>query len=188
MLLACWLLGYAGLIYGTGAFAAVYMVDHGASAHFVFLIFAVAGAVRFAAFQVNSLLGERFERRDVMCGLAGLFILSWIVIYLIPALPVIAVFLPLASVGGGLWLFNLYNYTAISYPTRIRATAFAWTDGLGHLGAWAGVTMLGPLYVLGPNHLGWILWILIPGALLPAILIRTFGIKQAGVVLEQVSM
>jgi MFS family permease len=187
VLLACWLLGYAGLIYGTGAFAAVYMVDHGASAHFVFLIFAVAGAVRFAAFQVNSLLGERFERRDVMCGMAGLFILSWIVIYLIPALPVIGVFVPIAGIGGGLWLFNLYNYTAISYPTRIRATAFAWTDGLGHLGAWAGVTMLGPLYVLGPNHLGWVLWILIPGALLPAILIRTFGIKQAGVVLEQVS-
>ncbi len=187
MLLAVWLLGYAGLIYGTGAFAAVYMVDHGASAHFVFLLFAVAGGVRFAAFQVNSLLGERVERSDVMCGMAGLFILSWIVIYLIPALPVIAVFVPLAGIGTGLWLFNLYNYTAVSYPTRIRATAFAWTDGLGHLGAWAGVTLLGPLYLLGPNHLGWILWILIPGALLPAILIRTFGIKQAGVVLEQVS-
>ncbi len=187
VLLAVWLLGYAGLIYGTGAFAAVYMVDHGASAHFVFLLFAAAGGVRFVAFQVNSLLGERVERRDVMCGMAGLFILSWIVIYLIPALPVIAVFVPLAGIGTGLWLFNLYNYTAVSYPTRIRATAFAWTDGLGHLGAWAGVTLLGPLYVLGPNHLGWILWILIPGALLPAILIRTFGIKQAGVVLEQVS-
>jgi hypothetical protein len=47
--------------------------------------------------------------------------------------------------------------------------------------------LLGPLYVLGPNHLGWLLRILISGALLPAILIRTFGIKQAGVVLEQVS-
>jgi MFS transporter, putative metabolite:H+ symporter len=187
VLLACWLLGYAGLIYGTGAFAAVYMVDHGASAHFVFLTFAVAYAVTFVAFQVNSRLGERVERRDVMCGMAGLFILSWIVIYLVPSLPVIAVFFALARIGTGLWLFNLYNYTAVAYPTRIRARAFAWTDGLGHLGAWAGVTLLGPLYVLGPNHLGWLLWILIPGALLPALLIRTFGIKQAGVVLEQVS-
>jgi MFS family permease len=187
VLLACWLLGYAGLIYGTGAFAAVYMVDHGASAHFVFLTFAVAYAITFVAFQVNSHLGERVERRDVMFGMAGLFILSWIVIYLAPSLAVIAVFFTLARIGTGLWLFNLYNYTAVAYPTRIRARAFAWTDGLGHLGAWGGVTLLGPLYVLGPNHLGWILWILIPGALLPAILIRTFGIKQAGLVLEQVS-
>jgi MFS family permease len=187
VLLACWLLGYAGLIYGTGAFAAVYMVDHGASAHFVFLVFAVGYAVTFVAFQVNSHLGEQVERRDVMCGMAGLFMLSWIVMYLAPSLPVIAVFFALARIGTGLWLFNLYNYTAVAYPTRIRSTAFAWTDGLGHLGAWAGVTLLGPLYVLGPNHLGWILWILIPGALLPATLIRTFGIKQAGVVLEQVS-
>ena len=153
----------------------------------MFLTFAVAYAVTFVAFQVNSHLGERVERRDVMCAMAGLFILSWIVIYLIPSLVVIAVFFAFSRIGTGLWLFNLYNYTAIAYPTRIRARAFAWTDGLGHLGAWAGVTLLGPLYVLGPNHLGWILWILIPGALLPAALIRTFGIKQAGVVLEQVS-
>jgi MFS family permease len=187
VLMACWLLGYAGLIYGTGAFTAVYMVDHGATAHFVFLTFACAYAVTFVAFQVNSRLGDRIERRDVMCSMAGLFMLSWIVIYLFPRLPVIAAFLMLARVGTGLWLFNLYNYTAVAYPTRIRATAFAWTDGIGHLGAWAGVTLLGPLYVLGPNHLGWILWILIPGALLPAILIRTFGIKQSGVVLEQAS-
>jgi hypothetical protein len=119
--------------------------------------------------------------------MAGLFILSWTVIYLFPSLPVIAVFAVIARIGTTLWLFNLYNYTAVAYPTRIRARAFAWTDGLGHLGAWAGVTLLGPLYVLGPNHLGWILWILIPGALLPAVLIRSFGIKQAGVVLEEVS-
>jgi hypothetical protein len=86
-----------------------------------------------------------------------------------------------------LWLFNLYNYTAVAYPTRIRATAFAWTDGLGHLGAWGGVTLLGPLYAWGPNRLGWFLWLLIPGSLIPAIVIRTFGVKQSGVVLEEVS-
>lgn len=187
VLLVCWLLGYAGLIYGAVSFTAVYMVEHGASAHFVFLLFAVASVVTFAAFQLNSRLGDRVERRDVICAMAGLFAVCWIVIYLIPSLPIFAVFIPLARIGGTLWLFNLYNYTAVAYPTRIRATAFAWTDGIGHLGAWAGVTLLGPLYVLGPNHLGWVLWVLIPGALLPAMLIRMLGIKQAGVALEQVS-
>src|ERR1700686_1797096 len=93
----------------------------------------------------------------------------------------------LARIGPSLFLFNLYNYTAVAYPTRIRAVAFAWTDGLGHLGAWAGVTLLGPLYQWGPNHLGWFLWIIVPGALVPAILVRGFGIRQRSMVLEQVS-
>jgi hypothetical protein len=100
---------------------------------------------------------------------------------------VIAAFYAVSRVGTGLYLFNLYNYTAVAYPTRIRSIAFAWTDGLGHLGAWGGVTLLGPLYNWGPNHLGWFLWIILPGSLLPAILIRGFGIKQRSAVLEQVS-
>ena len=59
--------------------------------------------------------------------------------------------------------------------------------GSAALGAWAGVTLLGPLFVLGPNHLGWILFIAVPGALLPGLLIRIFGIKQSKAVLEHVS-
>jgi hypothetical protein len=34
---------------------------------------------------------------------------------------------------------------------------------------------------------GWFVWLLIPGSLIPAIVIRTFGVKQSRVVLEQVS-
>ncbi len=187
VLIACWLLGYGGLIYGVGAFTAVYMVDHGASAHYVFLTIAGGYALLFVGFQVNARFGERFERRDVLCFSGVLFAACWTVIYFYPTLPVITVFLSIGRVGGGLWLFNLYNYTAVAYPTRIRSTAFAWTDGLGHLGAWAGVTLLGPLYVWGPDHLGWLLWIILPGALLPALLIRVFGIKQNRATLEHVS-
>ena len=94
---------------------------------------------------------------------------------------------PSIKSGSALFLFNLYNYTAVAFPTRIRAVAFAWTDGLGHLGAWAGVTLLGPLYQWGPNHLGWILFIIIPGALLPALLIKIFEINQSDRVLEEVA-
>lgn len=49
------------------------------------------------------------------------------------------------------------------------------------------MTLLGPLYILGPNHLGWILWIVIPGALVPALLIRFMGIRQSRAVLEHIS-
>ncbi len=38
-----------------------------------------------------------------------------------------------------------------------------------------------------PNHLGWIVWIVLPGALVPAALIWGYGIKQSRAVLEQVS-
>jgi MFS family permease len=187
VVLTCWLLGYAGLIYGSGAFAAVYMVDHGATAHFVFLTFVVASLVVFVGFQVNARISEGIERRDVLAAMACLFAASFIVVYLVPNLWVIAAFFVVSRIGVGLWLFNLYNYTAVAYPTRVRAAAFAWTDGLGHLGAWGGVTLLGPLYAWGPNHLGWFLWLLIPGSLVPAFMIRTFGIKQSRAVLEQVS-
>jgi MFS family permease len=187
LLIVCWMLSYAGLIYGVGAFLPLYMVDHGASAHIVFLTIAAAYLLLFVGFQVNAGLGERVERREVMLAMGGLFALSWVVIYLYPSLPVIIVFYAFSRVGTGLWLFNLYNYTAVAYPTRIRSVAFAWTDGLGHLGAWAGVSLLGPLYMFGPDHLGWVLWIVLPGSLLPALLIWGFGIRQARAVLEQVS-
>ncbi len=187
VMLLCWLLGYGGLIYGSGAFAAVYMVDHGATAHFVFLTFVVGFLVVFLAFQVNARISEAVERRDVMSAMACLFAAAFLVVYLAPNLWIIAAFFILSRIGVGLWLFNLYNYTAVAYPTRMRAAAFAWTDGLGHLGAWGGVTLLGPLYAWGPNHLGWFLWLLLPGSLIPAFVIRVFGVKQSGAVLEQVS-
>jgi MFS family permease len=143
--------------------------------------------VQFFAFQANSWLGERVERRDTLALMGILFALAWTAAYLLPTPAVLAVSVTIGRVCTGLFLFNLYNYTAVSFPTRIRSVAFAWTDGLGHLGAWAGVTLTGPLYVTGPNHLGWILFIIVPGALLPALLIRVFGIRQSHAVLEQVS-
>ena len=73
VLIVCWMSGYAGLIYGVGAFLAVYMVDHGATAHEVFLTIAAAYLVLFVAFQVNARLGERVERRDVIALMAMLF-------------------------------------------------------------------------------------------------------------------
>lgn len=187
LILTCWLCCYPGLIYGVGAFTSVYMVDHGATPHFVFLTFTAAYTATFIAFQINSLMGENVERRDTLCTVGVVFAMAWCVGYLFPEPAVLAVCVVIGRICTTLFLFNLYNYTAVSFPTRIRSVAFAWTDGLGHLGAWAGVTLLGPLYGAGPNHLGWLLFITIPGALLPALLIRSFGIRQSRAVLEQVS-
>jgi MFS family permease len=186
-LIVCWMFGYAGIVYGVGAFAGVYMVDHGGSPHFVFSVFTIAYAFVFLGFLANSWLRDRIERRDTILLMTIAFSIAMVVMYFFPSKSMMATAFTVARIGTFLWLFNMYNYTAVAFPTRIRSVAFAWTDGLGHLGAWAGVTLIGLLYGLGPNHLGWFLFIILPGALLPGVLIRAFGIKQAGVVLEQVS-
>ena len=187
LILACWVCCYPGMIYGVGAFAPVFMVDHGVDAHFVFMALTVGYMLSFVAFQFNAWLGERVERRDTLLFFGVLFAAVWMVVWLVPTPPVMFAGFAVGRICTSLFLFNLYNYTAVSFPTRIRSVAFAWTDGLGHLGAWAGVTLTGQLYPAGPDHLAWVLWIVIPGALLPALLIRFFGIKQAGAVLEHVS-
>jgi hypothetical protein len=43
------------------------------------------------------------------------------------------------------------------------------------------------LFLQGPNNLGWFLFLIIPGALIPSALIRFWGIKQRRAILEQVS-
>ena len=187
LILVCWLLAYPGLIYGSGAFTAVYMVDHGKTSEFFFTLAAGAALVIFIAFLVNARLGEKVERKDVLLATSLIFAVGWAIMYFLPSTAGFIIGYILSRIGTALFLFNLYNYTAVAFPTRIRSVAFAWTDGLGHLGAWIGVTSLGPLYQWGPNHLGWILFIIIPGALVPGLLIWAFGIKQSDRVLEEVA-
>jgi len=187
LILVCWMLAYPGIVYGVGVFAFTYMVDHGHSAEFAFSLLIVGSIVTFAAFMYNARLGERVERRDSLLLIGILFAAAWLGVWLYPTTLTISVGFIIGRVGTSLFLFNLYNYTAVAFPTRIRSVAFAWTDGLGHLGAWAGVTLLGPLYTIGPDHLGWIAFVALPGALLPAVLIRVFGMQQSRAVLEHVS-
>ncbi|HZU77441.1 MAG TPA: MFS transporter [Dehalococcoidia bacterium] len=187
LLLVVWVLGYAGIIYGIGAFALVYLVDHGGSAHFVFLLAIIAGLVNFVAFQVNAQLRERFERRHVVMVLSLVFIVPWIVMYFETKLSILAVGYVVAAIGAALWLFNMYNYTTIAFPTRLRSAGMGTCDGVGHLGAWLGVTLTGTLYTIGPNHLAWLLFCLVPGALLPSLLIWARGVNQRSAVLELVS-
>jgi len=187
LILICWLLAYPGLIYGAGAFGLVYMVDHGKNSEFFFTLSAFIALVIFAAFLLNARIGERVERKNVLVATALIFSVGWIIQYFLPTTEGFIVGHTLSRVGTALFLFNLYNYTAVAFPTRIRAVAFAWTDGLGHFGAWIGVAFLGPLYQSGPNHLGWIIFIIVPGALLPALLIKMFGVNQADRVLEEVA-
>lgn len=48
----------------------------------------------------------------------------------------------LAALSLGMYLQVAYTYTAESYPTRARATGFALSDGIGHLGGAFGALLL----------------------------------------------
>jgi hypothetical protein len=57
--------------------------------------------------------------------MACLFAATFVVVYLAPNLWIIAGFFVLSRIGVSLWLFNLYNYTAVAYPTPDAPDPFA---------------------------------------------------------------
>jgi hypothetical protein len=62
-----------------------------------------------------------------------------------------------------------------------------WTDGVGHLGAWLGPVLAGHLYGATSDHVWWIVLIIVPGALIPALVLRGYGVRQRRAILEQLS-
>ena len=187
VLIVCWLAGYAGLIYGVGAFLAVYMVDHGATAHEVFLTIAAAYAVLFVAFQVNAQLGERVERRDVIAVMARAVrgVLDRGVggahscrhrglLHHQPGRHRTVPVQPVQLHGGGLSDADPRGRVCLDRWPRASRRMGRRDAARTALRARAEPSGMDPV----DRH---------PGALLPAVLIRGYGIKQSRAVLEQVS-
>jgi predicted MFS family arabinose efflux permease len=151
------------------------------------LVASVAGGCTGLA--ICALIGEAVERRTSIVVSACLFCGAMYVLYCNHGL--VAAFI-LSAVAWGtmtVWLFNMYNHTTLSYPTRLRATGVGLTNGLGRLGSVFGPLIAGVLFA-GPafsSHAGWYLYVTIPGALLPAALIGWRGIDQRRAILEQIS-
>lgn len=190
ILLLAWIIGYAGLVYGFTGYLPVLLRSFGLSAGQTFgalLVASVAGGCSGLA--VCSLIGEAVERRSSIVASAILFCGAMFVLFFEHGL--VAAFV-LSAVAWGtmtVWLFNMYNYTAASYPTRLRATGTGLTDGLGHLGSIFGPLIAGALFAAtaSAGHVGWYLYVTIPGALIPAALIGWRGINQRRAILEQIS-
>ena len=74
VLLAVWLLLYAGIDYGFNAYSGVYVVDAGWSAHDLFIMILIGGAFGIAGLALNSFIGERIERKTSVAaaGVPGL--------------------------------------------------------------------------------------------------------------------
>ena len=191
LLLASWLLGYSGLVYGVIGFLNLYLARVGFSAHSVFVSGLVAGIMGGAAgLLAAGRLNERVERKTVIlagavlasAGLALVFA-TGAVWHNLVALIIAAI---LVNAGGYLWLFNMYTYTAVAYPTGIRSVGTGWTDGFGHVGSIISPLIIGALFTAtaGAGYIGFFGYVIIPGALLPALLLVHFGMDQKGVSLE----
>jgi putative MFS transporter len=190
VLLIAWILGYSGMIYGFGGYEPLLLRGYGLSPDAVFGVILVSstfgGGLGLA---VCSLLGEAVERRVIILLAAIVTAVALGVLYERHT-EVDAYVLVTVSWGATVvWLFSMYNYTAASYPTRLRATGTGLTDGVGHLGAAFGPILAGWLFTSTAfiGHAGWFAYIVVPGALVPALLIATLGINQRRAVLEHIS-
>lgn len=192
LLLAVWLLGYPGIIYGVLSYMPTYLVDHHWNAHQVFLWgsngIATVPFVVLAFFAV-SFFGERFERKNLVLAAGAVFAAIMLLLLVVDSMAGMAILIVIGQCAVTLWLFNLYNYTSAAYPTRLRSVGTGWTDGVGHLGTVIGPLAIGPLYAITAEHghWGWILWCALLCGLLPSVLLWRFGVKQRGAILEQVS-
>lgn len=190
LLLLAWIIGYAGLVYGFTGYLPVLFSSFGMSASETFgglLIASTGGGCIGLA--ISALIGERVERRTSIVYSAVLFCVAMFVLYTEHSLLAAYVLSAVAWGAMTVWLFNMYNYTAAAYPTRLRATGTGLTDGLGHLGSIFGPLIAGALFAstAAAGHIGWYLYITIPGALVPAALIGWRGINQRRAILEQIS-
>jgi putative MFS transporter len=186
-LLVVMMLGYAGIVYGGGSQILLFLtINRGYSAGFIFAMTAWSGVVATAIYVLNAYVGDRLERRWTQLIGAVLYAGGYFGMYKVHGAWSVYVFYSLSGVGLTLWLWSMYVYIPQNYPTRMRSLGTGWTDGVGHLGAWGGVLIAGALFtVTDPRP--FFIFVTIPCALLPGVLIAIFGKTQRSRALEELS-
>jgi putative MFS transporter len=187
-LLVVMCLGYGGIVYGGASQIIIFLsVKGGYSAGFIFAMAAWAGVAATALYLLNAWIGDRLERRwTQLIGAilyAGGYFIIWGGVHNAAA---VYTGYTVSVIGVTLWLWSMYIYIPQNYPTRMRALGTGWTDGVGHLGAWGGVLIAGALFSLTAPS-GYFLFVTIPCALVPGVLIAIFGKNQRSRALEELS-
>jgi MFS family permease len=185
-LLVVMVLGYGGIVYGGNSQLFLFLGARGYSAGFLFALTAWGGVAASAVYLLNAFFGGRFERKYTQLVGAVLFAGGWWGLYEVHGTTGVYVFYLLANVGAILWLWSMYVYIPINYPTRMRSLGTGWTDGVGHLGAWGGVLIAGQLFIATAPR-SFVVFITIPCALVPGILIAIFGKRQRARALEEMT-
>ncbi len=190
LLLIVWVLAYSGMFYGFGGYEPSVLSAFGLSSGQTFGVILISTVIGGGlGLAICSLLGEIVERRKTILMAALINAAALVAFYFVHSVVSAYVLLTFSWGAAMVLLFNLYNYTAASYPTRLRATGTGLTDGVGHLGAVFGPIVAGALFAATTSvgFVGWFAYIIVLGALIPGILIAWFGIDQCAAILEQIS-
>ncbi len=140
-----WFFWYIGN-YGFLGDAATLMSAHGITVADSILFLAV-GAVGYPVGAiVMAYLADRIERRILVFSATVVWLAGMALISSLAGDATIIAGSFLASLALGSYLQVAYTFTAESYPTRARASGFALSDGIGHLGGAIGALLL-PLAV-----------------------------------------
>jgi putative MFS transporter len=187
LLLIVMALGYAGIVYGGNSQIVLFLVENrGYSAGTVFAITAWGGVVASVAYLINAFIGDRFERKYTQLFGAVVFAGGYWGMYESHSHAAVSTFFVVSITGGILWLWSMYVYIPNNYPTRMRSLGTGWTDGIGHLGAWGGVLIAGQIFTVGAPR-GFFLFVILPCAVLPAVLLGIFGKRQRRRALEELA-
>jgi MFS family permease len=144
LLLIVWILLYSGMFYGFGGFEpSVLHAFHLSSAltFAVILVSTVLGGGVGLAF--SSWLGERVERRTTIFVSAMVNFAALWAFFFVHSVVLSFVLITISWGAAMTVLFNLYNYSAASFPTQLRTTGVGMTDGFGHLGSIFGPIVAG---------------------------------------------
>jgi MFS family permease len=186
-MLVVFVLLYGGIVYGNSSYAYVFLSEsRGFSAGSVFELQAWGGLIAAGFYALNALYGDRLERRTMVLVGAIIMAVGWFGMNAVHNNAAVIFFYFANLTGVVVFLWNMYAYVPLNFPTRMRGLGTGWTDGVGHLGAWGGVLLCGHIF-LASAPLNWILLITIPGALVPGVMVGFFGIRQRRRALEELS-
>lgn len=143
--IAMWFLWYIGN-YGFLGDAAQLITEHGAAIGGSILYLAIGAAGYPVGAALTIVLVERVERRVLILGCTSVWLIAMLLIGSFAGEAAVAGGAFLAAVSLGSYLQVAYTFTAESFPTRVRATGFALSDGIGHGGGAVGALAL-PLVV-----------------------------------------
>src|SRR5699024_2096853 len=82
------------------------------------------------------------ERKLLILGATVVWLIGMLLIAWFAGATTIYIGTFLAALALGSYLQVAYTYTAESFPTRARATGFAFSDGIGHIGGAIGVLLI----------------------------------------------
>ncbi|MBG6085156.1 MFS transporter [Zhihengliuella flava] len=136
-----WMLGYLTIYSFSGAFTSV-LVRQGYSVSAAGMVSAV-GLIGFiaAAFVARAVV-DRLERKVWMAVGAAITVAGAVVVALSGEPLVVFAGAIILFFGQNIWVPAQYALTAESFPTRMRTTAYAVADSIGHVGGGLGVFLL----------------------------------------------